>query len=562
MIGLRLSALFAFCLLLGQPALSQAAEPSEMFEVRLDPSVKEPVDGRLILVAADLTRQRLRMTQDQIRRQLPWYLSFMNTSGISADPAPASNALIAAVAQVRLIPGQTFTFDAAKLAFPTFSELKPGLFGFQVILDVNGDFAYDEKAHAPDLKSDLAAADLPGPHPLLVLKPVRKLPVGYDLQPPRERTFAGPPPNEEWFEQQGKDYAAHLAAKAHTEQVFFNSKRLSAFKGEPTDIRAYVLAPPGYEAGTDRYPTVFAMDGFGSSLDALFGYFVRKTYEDMASGLMPPMIWVFLDHSGPTGTTEFADSASNGPWGAALTEEFIPWLDAKYRTDGKASGRFTTGHSSGGWASLWLQVTYPKLFGGAWPTSPDPVDFHDYTNTDLYRPGANVYRQPDGSATPLVRGSASFEAFARHERVAGPVGGQMSSFDWVFSPRGADGKPVPLFDPTTGVVDPAVAAYWTDHYDITALIKRNWQTLKPDLDGKIHLWVGTRDTYYLDGPAHLLKAELDRLGANSEFHFVEGADHGTVMMVGRDIRGLERQIAWRIYATARPGAKLPAAVQP
>jgi enterochelin esterase-like enzyme len=357
--------------------------------------------------------------------------------------------------------------------------------------------------------------------------------------------------------QQAYDLAQTV--KARTERVHFNSKLLSAFWSKPTDIRAYVLTPPGYDGNQARYPTVFETEGFGATFD---GNFVRveRAYQDMVSGVTPPMIWVFIDHAGPTGTHEFADSANNGPWGKALTTEFIPWLDGKYRTDGRASGRFTTGHSSGGWASLWLQVAYPKLFGGAWPTSPDPVDFHDFTNIDLYRAGANAYRQPNGSPTLLVRSArpSTLEQYAKSERVLGPAGGQMSSFDWVFSPRGRDGKPVPMFNEKTGAVDPTVAAYWNAHYDITAMIKRDWKTLKPNLDGKIHLWVGTLDTYYLDGPAHLLKAALDGLGAKSEFHFINGADHASVMVENGDPRGVERTIAWQMYAVARPGTKRPA----
>ena len=275
---------------------------------------------------------------------------------------------------------------------------------------------------------------------------------------------------------------------------------------------------------------------------------------------MPPMIWVFLDESSATGTHEFADSVNNGPWGTALTEELIPELERSYRMDAKPSGRFLTGHSSGGWATLWLQVRYPKVFGGTWPTSPDPSDFHDFTGVDLYAPGANVYRRTDGSAYPLVRDHdkviATYEQFARLEDVIGPVGGQMASFDWVFSPRGTAGRPMPMFDRTTGVVDPKVVAYWRDHYDIAHLVQAQWPRLKPDLDGKIHLTVGTADTFYLDGAAHRLKAVLDGLGAKSEFTFVPGRTHMDLYAEGDDRRALLKKIAWQMYAVARPGSTL------
>ena len=104
-------------------------------------------------------------------------------------------------------------------------------------------------------------------------------------------------------------------------------------------------------------------------------------YAAMADGQMPPMVWVFLDQSSATGTHEFADSVNNGPWGHSLTSEFIPHLESQFRMDAKPNGRFLQGHSSGGWATLWLQTRYPKMFGGTWSTSPDPSDFHGGAET-------------------------------------------------------------------------------------------------------------------------------------------------------------------------------------
>jgi hypothetical protein len=235
--------------------------------------------------------------------------------------------------------------------------------------------------------------------------------------------------------------------------------------------------------------------------------------------------------------------------------------------DGRPNGRFLNGHSSGGWATLWLQTRYPKIFGGTWSTSPDPSDFHDFTGVDLYAPNANVYHRPDGSAYPLVRDKgkviASFETFARLERVLGEYGGQLASFDWVFSPRGADGRPVPMFNRDTGAVDPAVVAYWRDHYDIAHLLQANWPQLKPDLDGKIHLVVGTADTFYLDGAAHRLKAVLDGLHAKADFRFLPDRTHFDLYAIGKDRQGMLNQFSWEMYALARPDSKLkPAAVAP
>ena len=148
-------------------------------------------------------------------------------------------------------------------------------------------------------------------------------------------------------------------------------------------------------------------------------------------------------------------------------------------------------------------MTYPKIFGGTWSTSPDPSDFHDFTGIDLYASHANVYRKPDGTPYPIIRDKgkvmATFQELTQLEDVLGPYGGQVRSFDWVFSPKGSGGRPEPMFNHFTGDVDPAVVAYWQQHYDIAYRVTQQWPTIGHDLRGKVHLYVGTADTFYLDG---------------------------------------------------------------
>jgi hypothetical protein len=278
-------------------------------------------------------------------------------------------------------------------------------------------------------------------------------------------------------------------------------------------MKSWCSFPPGYgDHPQNRYPTVYFTHGFGGNLVGLRARYGSALYGRMKAGKMPPMIWVLLDESSPTGTHEFADGVNNGPWGTALTTELIPYLEQHYRMDAKTSGRFLQGHSSGGWATLWLQTTYPKIFGGTWPTSPDPSDFHAFSTIDLSPrmptciTAQMAPRSPSCACTrlSLLRWSSS-----RTWSVLGDYGGQLGSFEWVFSPRGPDGRPLHMFDRKTGDVDPEVAAYWRDHYDISHNLQQNWLTLKPDLRGKIHLFVGTEDTFYLDGAAHLLQALLE-----------------------------------------------------
>ena len=334
------------------------------------------------------------------------------------------------------------------------------------------------------------------------------------------------------------------------------SPLLTKFWGRPVSIRAWVILPPGYaEHGGERYPTVYWTHGFGGKLDFILTPGMGL-HDRMKDGKMPPMIWVMMDESCPQGTHEFADSVNNGPWGGALTTEFIPYLEKKYRMDARTNGRFLNGHSSGGWATLQLQINYPKIFGGTWSTSPDSSDFHDFTGPDLYAPNANMYRKADGSAWPLIRVDGkvlvTMEQFAKFERVLGPYGGQFASFEWVFSPKSNNGAPIQMFDRTTGDVDPAVVAYWHDHYDLAHIVEANWTRLEPDLKGRIHLIVGTADTFYLDGSAHKFEAVLTRLGAEPHFTYLPGRSHFNLYMVGQDRTALFEQISAEMYAVARP----------
>ena len=165
-------------------------------------------------------------------------------------------------------------------------------------------------------------------------------------------------------------------------------------------MHGYVALPADYMPGGRRYPVVYWFHGFGGPTYNLTQSAVRFQRR-MARGKMPPMIWVIPDMTIPTGTSEFVDSVNNGPWDAAFTRELLPYIDRTYRTDARPGARFLTGHSSGGWASLQLQLAHPRLFGGTWSTSPDPVDFHRFIEADLYARDANVYRGSDGRPLPL-----------------------------------------------------------------------------------------------------------------------------------------------------------------
>jgi hypothetical protein len=148
----------------------------------------------------------------------------------------------------------------------------------------------------------------------------------------------------------------------------------------------------------------------------------------------------------------------------------------------------------------------------------------------------------------------TIEQFARFEQALGPYGGQFASFEWVFSPKSNSGAPRQMFNRATGDVDPAIVAYWHDHYDLAHIVEANWPQLKPDLKGRIHLIVGTADTFYLDGAAHKFEAVLSRLGADPHFTYLPGRTHFDLYVTGQDRTALFDQISAEMYAVARPNA--------
>lgn len=303
------------------------------------------------------------------------------------------------------------------------------------------------------------------------------------------------------------------------------SRLLSQFHKRDVEHRARVALPAGYATATARqYSTVYVVGGFSSDVRSTAAISLR----DSLAALDAQAVVVFIDADCPTGHHVFADSANNGPAGTALVEELIPQLEKKFRLRPDAAHRFVTGHSSGGWSSLWLQITYPETFGGCWSLAPDPVDFHAFQTADIYNAGENLYVQPDGEPRPLSRGGMGrvliTRPFCELEDMLGR-GGQLQSFEAVFGPRSADGRPVALWDRQSGRIDARVAEAWRE-YDIQAILSKNWIALEPKLKGKLHLVCGDQDTFFLERAFFRLRDELQRLGSDAEIEVIPGAGHG------------------------------------
>jgi hypothetical protein len=307
--------------------------------------------------------------------------------------------------------------------------------------------------------------------------------------------------------------------------VDIESRLLTAFHNRSTRLRAGVILPKSFATEPRRrYPVVYEIPGFGGRHFAAHALAER----DATNVAGVEMLYVVLDPDCSLGHHVFADSANNGPCGRALIEELIPHIEATYRGIGTGQGRFVTGHSSGGWSSLWLQVAFPDYFNGVWSTSPDPVDFRDFQRIDLTKPEANMFLDSHGEKRPLARMKDKpilfYKPFSDMEEVMGR-GGQLGSFEAVFSERGPDGRPRKLWDRTTGAIDPDVAKSW-ERYDIRLVLERNWKTLAPKLASKLHVWTGGADTFYLEGAVLRLKESLQKLGSDADIVIFPGRDHG------------------------------------
>ncbi|MDB5392281.1 MAG: putative esterase [Planctomycetaceae bacterium] len=321
----------------------------------------------------------------------------------------------------------------------------------------------------------------------------------------------------------------------HCRELIVRSDLLSRFHGRDVSLKAAVHLPASYSTfPARRYPVIFMIPGFGGThFDGAGDAPVKETNQEGVE-----FIRVNLDPSCPLGHHVFADSANNGPVGQALVQEFLPALDKAYRTVAAPTARFLTGHSSGGWSSLWVQITHPESFGGTWSTSPDPVDFRDFQTVNLYQPSANLYRDNVGLRRPLGRHGTQVllwaDDFCDMETGLGD-GGQLRSFEAVFSPRGPDRQPRILWDRRTGAIDQSVAADWKQ-YDIRLKLVAEWQTLGPKLAGKLHVFMGSQDTFYLEPATHRLKEALKDLGSDAVIEILPGKDHFNLFAGGLDLR--------------------------
>lgn len=285
------------------------------------------------------------------------------------------------------------------------------------------------------------------------------------------------------------------------------SDLLTSFWGRPVSIGAIVLVPEGFDDHPDnKYPLAYRQGHFPSAFSSFretpgpagdkFAQLAHRFYQEWTSGRLPKMLVVLTQHATPYYDDSYGVNTANmGPYGDALTKEFYPALEKKFRAIGEPWARVVYGGSTGGWMTLAQQIFYPDFFGGAWGFCPDPVDFHAFQLLNVYSDTNAYYDIGPFARLPKPLGRlpndhvlATMESFSRQEPVLGTKGrsgGQLDAFQATFGPVGKDGYPARLWDPETGEVDKEVARSGTGNYDLTAILQRDWERLGPKLIGKL-----------------------------------------------------------------------------
>lgn len=383
------------------------------------------------------------------------------------------------------------------------------------------------------------------------------------------------------------------------------SERLTKFWGRPMHLGAHVLLPAGFDEHPEaRYPLVifhghfpYTFGGFREQppdpdlpcerserfgLDCYNRIQQEQAYEFYKTWIgpdYPRMIIIEIQHANPYYDDSYAvNSANLGPYGDAITYELVPYIEKKYRAIGQPWARFMYGGSTGGWEVLGAQIFYPDEYNGCYAACPDPIDFRAYTTVDIYEDENAYYRigpwrrvARPGHRNYLGHVSTTVEDMNRLELVLGTKGrsgGQWDIWQAVYSPVGPDGYPAPIWDKRTGVIDRKVAEYWREHYDLSYILRRDWNRgLGHKLRGKLNIYVGDMDNYYLNNAVYLVEEFLRRTTDppfDGEIDYGDRAEHcwngdhtrPNAISRLRYHQFFAPKIVKRLLATAPPGADL------
>ncbi|BDC51641.1 hypothetical protein F183_A39560 [Bryobacterales bacterium F-183] len=348
----------------------------------------------------------------------------------------------------------------------------------------------------------------------------------------------------------------------YIKHIRIQSELLTKFWGRPMHLGAHVLLPEGFDEHPEaKYPLVV----FHGHFPADFGGFrpeppddnlkpdyserfkmagynriqqreAHDFYKKWTGPGFPRMLIIEIQHATPFYDDSYAvNSANQGPYGDAIMKELIPYIEKKFRGIGQGWARFTYGGSTGGWEALAVQTFYPDEFNGAFAACPDPIDFRAYTVVDIYKDknayyleGAHTRVPRPGKRDYLGHVSVTLEQANYFELALGTKsrsGQQWDIWEAVYSPVGADGYPKRIFDKVTGEIDRTVAEYWRENYDLRHILQRDWAKLGPKLKGKIHLYCGDMDNYYLNNAVYLMEDFLKTTDYGGEVKYGDRAEH-------------------------------------
>jgi Putative esterase len=489
----------------------------------------EAVDGRLLVMLSknhaseprlQLREPRTQMPTDKNREQV-FQLFGTDVDGLKPD-TPA-------------------ILDSSAVGFPleSVADLPPGEYTVQALLNVYETF-HRKDGHIVKLPMDRWEGQVWRTKPGNLYSEPRKI----RIDPAMSGTIAFSLDKEIPPLPDPKD-------TKYLKYVRIESKLLSAFWGRKIELGAWVLVPEGFDEHPNaHYPLVVNPAHFNAEfqagsakfatappdpkltgLDRIAAEYNHKFYQDWTSGKMPRMLVMNIQHANQYYDDSYAvNSANIGPYGDAITQELIPYIEQKFRGIGQPWARVLTGCSTGGWEALGMQVFYPDFFNGTWVGAPSPIDLRAYRLVNIYDdknaywsegPFLRVPRSSGGNpgtndVAPINRMEdyhvgITMEEDNRAELAVGTHGrgtGLWDAMQAVFSPVGDDGYPKPIWDKRTGVIDHEVATYWRDHYDLSYIMRRDWTTLGPKLVGKLHLTAGTSDQWYLANAVRYLEAFL------------------------------------------------------
>jgi hypothetical protein len=420
----------------------------------------------------------------------------------------------------KLAPGSGATIDGTDLGSPieSLNDLPPGDYFVQAMINVYSEFKRAD-GHVLWMHDDQWEGQRWEVSPGNLKSKVQKVHID-----PK----AG---NTQTIKLVTSDVIPPVEVPADTEWVKrfkIQSPALTKFWGRPIYVGATVLLPRDYARETISYPVVYEQGHF--ELDAPMGFrtdapseeelakagprarFVKRGYElyqAWTADNFPRMLVVTFQHPNPYFDDSYAVNSVNvGPYGDSVMQELIPEIEKRFRAINEPYARILTGGSTGGWEAVALQIFHPDFFGGTWGYCPDPVTFTNVEGINIYKDTNAFYKQYEWRREPTVnsvytdeRISLTSEQRNHLELVNGTHGRSGEQIDiWsaVFGPIGSDGYFAPVFNKRTGEINPQVAQYWKDNFDLLEYLKRNWATVGSKLVDKLHIYIGTMDTYQLN----------------------------------------------------------------